>query len=167
MIITIGRRYGSGGKEIGQRLAAGLGIPFYDADFVLNAGGAEEASQAVRAMASGGSCVIVGFCADQILAGEKGLIRVFIHCDMETRVRRAIREYGLLPEEAEREILRQDRERARLYGVCTGEKWTDLSHYDLTVDSGSLGIAGTVELLGQFVAMKVMRRRPGGMGRES
>lgn len=29
-IITIGRQYGSGGHEIGEKLAAKLGIPFYD-----------------------------------------------------------------------------------------------------------------------------------------
>lgn len=29
-IITIGRQYGSGGKEIGRRVAEALGVPFYD-----------------------------------------------------------------------------------------------------------------------------------------
>lgn len=161
MILTIGRKYGSGGKEIGQRLAGRLDIPCYDAD--LGPGGAEEERFAsIRAMADRGPCVIVGFCADHILAGRPGLIRVFIHCDMERRVERIVHEYGLPREEAGREALRQDRERARLYGFYTGEKWADLGRYDLTVDSGPLGIAGTVELLNQFVALKVMRRRGGG-----
>ena len=29
-IITIGRQFGSGGKEVGIRVAKELGIPFYD-----------------------------------------------------------------------------------------------------------------------------------------
>ena len=29
-VITIGRQFGSGGKEIGIRVAKELGIPFYD-----------------------------------------------------------------------------------------------------------------------------------------
>ena len=33
-IITIGRQYGSGGKEIGQKLADALGIPFYDKELL-------------------------------------------------------------------------------------------------------------------------------------
>ena len=33
-IITISRQYGSGGKEIGRRLAQRLGIPFYDKDII-------------------------------------------------------------------------------------------------------------------------------------
>ncbi|HIT19283.1 MAG TPA: cytidylate kinase-like family protein [Candidatus Fimivivens faecavium] len=34
MIITIGRQYGSGGREIGRRLAEKLGIPFYDKELI-------------------------------------------------------------------------------------------------------------------------------------
>jgi cytidylate kinase len=33
-IITIGRQYGSGGREIGEKLAKRLGIPFYDKELL-------------------------------------------------------------------------------------------------------------------------------------
>ena len=33
-IITIGRQLGSGGREIGQKLAASLGISFYDKELI-------------------------------------------------------------------------------------------------------------------------------------
>lgn len=33
-IITIGRQYGSGGREIGEKLAQQLGIPFYDKELL-------------------------------------------------------------------------------------------------------------------------------------
>ena len=36
-IITIGRQFGSGGKEIGIRVAKELGIPFYDKELLLEA----------------------------------------------------------------------------------------------------------------------------------
>ncbi len=42
-IITIGREYGSGGKEIGKKLSEKLGIPFYDDEF------AEDVAEAVNA----------------------------------------------------------------------------------------------------------------------
>ena len=46
-VITIGRQYGSGGREIGQRLADRYGIPFYDNELISRAakesGFAEEA----------------------------------------------------------------------------------------------------------------------------
>lgn len=34
IIVTIGREFGSGGHEVGKRLAADLGISFYDQEFV-------------------------------------------------------------------------------------------------------------------------------------
>lgn len=33
-VITIGREYGSGGREIGKKLAESLGIPFYDKELI-------------------------------------------------------------------------------------------------------------------------------------
>lgn len=36
-IITISRQYGSGGREIGAKLAAKLGIPFYDNELITRA----------------------------------------------------------------------------------------------------------------------------------
>ena len=37
MIITIGREYGSGGREIGQLVAEKLGVPFYDNEILTRA----------------------------------------------------------------------------------------------------------------------------------
>ena len=85
MLITIGHTYGSGGLEIGRRLAARLEIPCGDAE-------ADEG--AVRSLAGRGSCVVVGLCADHVLSGQPGLNRIFIHCGMEQRVERLMRERG-------------------------------------------------------------------------
>lgn len=160
MIITIARKYGSGGREIGRRLARELDIPFYNVDS-LPTGGNDGWQQQILQLAAKGSCVLVGFCADHLLAGREGVMRVFIHCDMEHRLRQIMAENGLTREEAQREALFQDRERSRLYGFYTGAKWANLDRYDLTVNSGLLGIGGTVDLLRQFVALNVMRKRRG------
>ncbi len=37
MVITIGRQYGSGGREIGRRLASRLEIPYYDKELLAEA----------------------------------------------------------------------------------------------------------------------------------
>ena len=37
LIITIARQYGSGGREIGERIAAALGIPNYDKELITEA----------------------------------------------------------------------------------------------------------------------------------
>lgn len=137
-------------RRFGDRSAAGRPAE-------IPCGDAESDEGAVRSLAGRGSCVVVGLCADHVLSGQPGLNRIFIHCGMEQRVERLMRERGLSPAEAAREALRQDRERARLYGLHTGAKWGEVGRYDLTVDSGPLGVSGTVELLSQFIALKTMR----------
>ena len=37
IIYTIGREFGSGGKDVGKKLAEKLGIPFYDKDLLTRA----------------------------------------------------------------------------------------------------------------------------------
>ena len=37
IIYTIGREFGSGGKDVGEKLAAKLGVPFYDKDLLTRA----------------------------------------------------------------------------------------------------------------------------------
>ena len=159
MIITIASKYGSGGRQIGQRLAKCLDIPYHNVD-ALSDIKADWREQIIR-LAEAGPCVMVGFCADHVLTGREGLLRVFIHCDLEQRLGRIMEENHLSRDQALREALYQDRESARLYGFYAGEKWANLDRYDLTVNSGLLGISGTVELLRQFVALNMMRKRRG------
>ena len=37
MIITIGRQYGSGGREIGEKLAKRMNVPYYDKELLTEA----------------------------------------------------------------------------------------------------------------------------------
>ena len=45
-IITIGRQFGSGGREIGEKLAKELSIPFYDKELIALAGQRREIGRA-------------------------------------------------------------------------------------------------------------------------
>lgn len=132
LIVTIGRQYGSGGSEIGARLAKELGIHFYDKNILrMNSdqSGIKESyyyladekagnkllykivksltpekgspsfgsdlvsadnlfrfqSEVIRKLAAEESCVIMGRCADYVLEGAEGLVRVFLYADMEYR----------------------------------------------------------------------------------
>ena len=47
-IITIGRQYGSGGKEIGKKLAEYYNIPFYDKELLKVAAKAVSARRCLK-----------------------------------------------------------------------------------------------------------------------
>ena len=44
-----------------------------------------------------------------------------------------------------------DKDRARFYQYYSDKKWGDAKTYDLTIDSGKLGIDKTVELILDYV----------------
>ena len=193
-IITIGRQYGSGGREIGKKLADQLGIPFYDNELLYIAakksGICEELFQtndekptssllyslvmgsyggdslpfnhkiflaqfdAIRSIADEGPCVIIGRCGDYALEDYPNLINIFIHADLKLRIKRAIENYGIESGKAEDFVLKTDKKRASYYNFYSSRKWGNLDNYDLTVDSGFLGIDNTVELIKKFIELK-------------
>ncbi len=101
----------------------------------------------IKEMAKGGSCVIVGRCADYILREYPHLLRVFVYADREFREKRAIEKYGFKPETAAKEIKRADKHRSAHYITFTEQRWGDRANYDLMVNSSSLGIEKSAELI--------------------
>lgn len=193
-IITIGRQYGSGGREIGKKLADQLGIPFYDNELLdiaaKKSGICEELFEtndekptssllyslvmgsyggdslpfnhkiflaqfdAIRSIADEGPCVIIGRCGDYALEDYPNLISIFIHADLKLRVKRAIENYGIDSAKAEDFVIKTDKKRASYYNFYSSKKWGNLDNYDLTIDSGFLGIDKTVELIKKFIELK-------------
>ncbi|WP_324823813.1 cytidylate kinase-like family protein [Sinanaerobacter sp. ZZT-01] len=119
-------------------------LPMNDRLFLLQ-------SKTIRKIAEEGSCVIVGRCADYILEKEENIIRFFIHADREDKLNRVIHSYGI-PEEGAQEFMKKtDRRRATYYDYYVGEKWGQINRYDLSINSSTLGIQSTVDLLLKFV----------------
>ena len=183
-IITIGRQFGSGGLEIGKKVADKLGIPCYNKEILQQAAEKcnvpeeylesmqEEVSQSflyklslasksgkkidniisksnilyneivkiINKMASSGSCVIIGRCADFILRDLDSCFHTFIYADMESRIKRVIEEYGVSPGSAEYIIKKNDKRRESFYSGNTGHTWGLKEHYNICLNSGKFGV---------------------------
>ena len=100
-------------------------------------------AKVIKEAAARESCVIVGRCADYILRGEPGLLRVFVHAPLDQRVRRAREEYGASEANLESFVLRQDKARASYYNYFATGKWGQSREYDLCVNS-TIGIDACV-----------------------
>ncbi len=103
-------------------------------------------SNAIRQIAAQGPCVIVGRCADYILRDECAVFSVFIHADLNWRVKRCL-EYGHDMRRIEQHIREKDRKRARHYEYYTDNTWGDPKNYHISVNSGLFGIEKAVELI--------------------
>lgn len=62
---------------------------------------------AIRSIADKGPCVIVGRCADYVLKDRPNTISVFLKAEMQSKVERAVKYYGVDPQKAEDRIARR------------------------------------------------------------
>lgn len=93
------------------------------------------------------SCVIVGRCADYILKDKADCLNVFIHSDMAKRAERIVKEYGEREDAPEKRLRDKDKRRASYYNFYTDRKWGEVQNYDITLNSGVLGIERCVDIL--------------------
>ena len=191
--ITIGREYGSGGHEVGEKLAERLGFTFLDriilneisrksgisvedlmnrdevktsslrdtlipydfesenlneklfdmqADFILHKSMEE-------------SCVVVGRCADVILAYQDNVVNIFIYANMEDKIRRIKRLYHLGDrQKAAKMIRRTEKIRRNYYQYYTDEIWGDKRNKALMINTSQTGVDGAVELIIAYLKLK-------------
>ena len=100
----------------------------------------------IKELAETESCIILGRCANYLLADRKDVLRVFIHAPLEAREER-VASYSLAwsPREVTKYIRLEDKRRASYYRYYTGEEWRDAAGYDLSLDSSALGEEGCVQ----------------------
>ncbi len=193
LIVSIGREYGSAGREIAEKLAGKLNIELYDRNLLdevadtknVNTNDLEKYdevpkkrffSRTVRGYnnspeaniaelqfallkskaADDDSFVVVGRCADDLFRGMRGFVSIFIYSDTKSKVERIMRLKNLDEKQALHKIERHDRKRAAYHNYFSkGGKWGERSNYDLCVNSGVLGIEGTVDFLYDYIQRRV------------
>lgn len=109
---------------------------------------------AIKKIADEGPCVMVGRCADYALEDRKNVINVFVYADMDQRVRRIAQKYDLTDAKAKDMIIKTDKKRASYYNYYTNKEWGDAKGYDLCIDSGKLGVYGTVKVILEYLKVR-------------
>ena len=87
---------------------------------------------AIKKIANEGPCILVGRCADYALEGYPNLLSVFIHADLDARIKRI----------------------AKKYDYYTDKRWGDADSYDVCLDSSVLGLEGTAEAIIKLIEVK-------------
>lgn len=108
----------------------------------------------IKELAEKESCVIVGRCADYILRNEADCLRVFVHADMKFRAERIVKIYGEREESPEQRLKDKDKRRAAYHRFYTDMKWGHAQNYDITLNSGTLGIDTCVEIIKKLYEKK-------------
>lgn len=197
-IYSIGREFGSGGQQVGEKLAERLGIKLYDKELLQQAakdsgickeifenhdekptssflyslvmdtysGGNFSTApfldmplnhkvflaqfDTIKKIAEQESCVIVGRCADYALSDNPDCINIFVHANLQERIKRVSKRNNLTENKAKDLIQKKDKQRASYYNYYTSKKWGDARSYDLTLNTSKLTVDDCVELILSF-----------------
>ena len=123
-----------------------VNLPINDRLFVVQ-------SEIIKELAATGEgAIIVGRCADYVLAGRENLVRVYITADFDARVKTVMERHELTESAAKDLIVKTDKRRANYYSYYTGEKWGRADKYDLVVSTDRIGIDGAASLIADYIA---------------
>ena len=175
LIITIGREYGTGGREIGQKLALRLGVPFYDRELITRAAkktGFDEklfeqldkraTNSFLYSLTMFGSVGLNGMSlTDQLYLAQSNIIRemaedsscFFIHGSIEDRVKRVqtCGDYVIEGKTPEAALEKMDKQRSTYYNYYTGKVWGKCDHYDLCINAGRLGVEYSSDIILEYI----------------
>lgn len=112
-------------------------------------------SKAIEELAEGGSCIIVGRCADYVLREHPGLLSVFVTADEEERVARLVGVCGKCEKECRASIAATERRRSSYYNYYTFKTWGAAESYDLSLNSSLFGIEGCAEIVEKALAERM------------
>ena len=156
------RLFGAADERIGlkemlsaaEKVYTGEILPPDSDDFVSTRNLFSFQAKVIRELADNESCIILGRCANYLLAGYPNVLRVFIHAPIEARQER-VASYSLAwsQREVAKHIRVEDKRRSAYYRYYTGEEWRDAAGYDLSLDSDILGEEGCVEFIKQTLPL--------------
>ncbi len=115
----------------------------------------EGQAQAIRRIAEGGGCVILGRTADYILRDCPRMTSIFLSAGMKFREERVMQTEPRLTRKAARDIIvRHDRRRREFYEYFSGRIWGDAANYHLCLDTSLVGIDNTAELILNYIKIR-------------
>lgn len=130
----------------------GYGKPMNDTLFVIQ-------SELIKTYADQGPCVIIGRCADAVLADRKNRISIFIYAPAEDRIAELMRRYETDREEAVYLMKQADKIRKNYYNYYAKKKWGDRFSYDLLIDSSRFSEEEITAMI-RGLAEERLRERP-------
>ena len=108
----------------------------------------------IKKIASEESCVIVGRCADYALASNPDCLSIFVHADMDDRIKRVSKREDVTESKAKDMIQKKDKQRSSYYNYYASKRWGDSRSYDLCINSSAVGIDGAVKIILEFAKLK-------------
>jgi cytidylate kinase len=109
-------------------------------------------SNVIKKLAEKDSCIFVGRCADYILRNHPSILSIFIHANLDDRIRRIMTEKRIAEKEAKNLVEQTDKKRSEYYNYYSNKTWGMSTSYDLCINSSVLGIEGTSKFIFRYIS---------------
>lgn len=97
------------------------------------------------------SFVILGRCADEVLADNPNLVRIFITGDKESKILRVMEREGLDRKQAETKMKKMDKMRKTYHNFYCESKWGDSRGYDICINTTRIDYDTAKNIVAQYV----------------
>lgn len=182
-IVTIGREFGTGGRQIASELAELLGVKLYDRqildtlkdhylmsqeqiDYVksikprwwyepVSADMYRDEEFIVRSLAHKESCVLLGRTGFHIFRDDPHAFKVFLMADRAFRLDKVARRLSISEEEADVLINKVDKARENFTKTFSGNTRYDAHNYDLVLNVTGLEPTAIAQFIAQCVRQKL------------
>ena len=105
----------------------------------------------IRDVADKSPCVIVGRCSDFILRERDDVARIFVYADKPTAIKHVTELYGMKESDAIKKIESIDKARAIYYKYYTNREWSDVSNYDLCLNTSNISFDKAVDIICDYL----------------
>lgn len=97
------------------------------------------------------SFVVIGRCADEILADNPNLVRVFIMGDKQSKIKRVMEREGITEKQAESKMKKMDKMRKTYHNFYCENKWGDSRGYDICINTGKIDYETAQRMIQSYV----------------
>lgn len=182
-IVTIGREFGTGGRQIATELAEMLGVKLYDRqlletvreryqmtqeeiDYVksikprwwyepVSADMYRDEEFLVLSLAHKESCVLIGRTGFHIFRNQPNAFKVFLIADREYRLDKVARRENISKQEAEALINKVDEARENFTKTFSGNTRYDARNYDLVLNVTGLNPKDAAQIIANCARQKL------------
>lgn len=101
--------------------------------------------------------ILLGRCGNYAYRGYPEMVSVFLVGDKNLRIDRIMKTHNIGRREAEKTVTETDARRASFQKYYTGEQWGLAKHYGLCIDSSSLGIDASVDMIKDYIGIMLSK----------
>ncbi len=141
--------------KVSKRVYNGELIPPESDNFTSDINLFNYQAKVLKELAEEQSYIVIGRCGDYILRESTNLISIFLTADEEVCIRHEMERLVCDRKEAKKNIKKINKFRSDYYTYHTGKKWMNPANYDLCLNTGKIGFEKTVELIKDYISLKL------------